>query len=278
MLPTIDFFGTQVTRMIIGDNPFNGHSYIEDIVTGEQMKEFYTPDRILKTLCAIQEQGYNTILPLACPSNIEILHKFRQMGGKLNIIFQPYPAIPLKENIKDMISCQPIGIYHQGTTTDYLMETGDLKTLRSNIELIRETGLPTGLCSHVPETIMLAEKEKWGIDFYMACLYNARRNRLGEPSGFITGKTKSQLVFCPDDRFAMFEVINEVKKPFIAYKILAGGQVYIGKASDEYDKVTRDVFEETYKNIKPGDIACVGVFQRDFNQLAVNSRLVAEVL
>ena len=28
MIPSVDFFGTQVTRLILGDNPFNGHSYI----------------------------------------------------------------------------------------------------------------------------------------------------------------------------------------------------------------------------------------------------------
>ena len=58
-----------------------------------------------------------------------------------------------------------------------------------------------------------AEAEDWGVDFYMFCLYNARRNRLGEPSGFITGKTKADLVFCPDDRFDAYEVIKSVQKP-----------------------------------------------------------------
>jgi hypothetical protein len=28
MLATVDFFGSQISRLILGDNPFNGHSYI----------------------------------------------------------------------------------------------------------------------------------------------------------------------------------------------------------------------------------------------------------
>lgn len=29
---TVNFFGHQVTKLIIGDNPMNGHSYIEDVI------------------------------------------------------------------------------------------------------------------------------------------------------------------------------------------------------------------------------------------------------
>ena len=42
MLPTTDFFGTQVTKVIIGDNPMTGHSYIQDRITGEEMASYYT--------------------------------------------------------------------------------------------------------------------------------------------------------------------------------------------------------------------------------------------
>ena len=33
LLPTVDFLGHKVTRMIVGDNPQTGHSYIEDRIT-----------------------------------------------------------------------------------------------------------------------------------------------------------------------------------------------------------------------------------------------------
>ena len=86
-----------ITRMIVGDNPQTGHSYIEDIIPGADMKAFYTPEKILETLFVIQDAGYNAILPLSTPTNLEILKKFRSQGGKLEIIFQPYTAIPLAE-------------------------------------------------------------------------------------------------------------------------------------------------------------------------------------
>ncbi len=278
MLPTVNFLGKDITRMIVGDNPQTGHSYIEDIIPGADMKAFYTPEKILETLFVIQDAGYNAILPLSTPGNLEILKKFRSQGGKLEIIFQPYTAIPLAEMLPQMMELEPLGIYHQGTTTDFLMETDEMKTLRSNIELIRSYGVKVGLGTHVPDTVLLSEEEDWGIDFYMLCMYNARRNRKGEPSGFITGKTKAHLVFQPQDRFDAYKVIQKVQKPFIAYKILAGGQIYYGHTKDEYPAITENIFRETYDNIKPGDITCVGVFQRDTDQARENAALVHKIL
>jgi len=278
MLLTVDFFGAQVTRMIIGDNPVNGHSYIQDTYSGEEMRDYYTPEKTLEMLFRAEEEGFNTLLPLACPNDFDVLRKYRSMGGKLKLIFQPFPAVPLERNIEEMMAFDPIAIYHQGTTTDYLVETGQLDVLARNLELIRATGLPVGLCSHDPETILRAEREDWGVDFYMACLYDARINRKGTQSGFITGETKAGLVFRPDDRFLMYDVIQKTAKPFIAYKILAGGQIFAGKSPDEYPEVIESCFAEVYTNIKPGDLTCVGVFQRDKDQLGQNARILAKIL
>lgn len=278
MLPTVNFMGKDITRMIVGDNPQTGHSYIPDIISGDEMKAFYTEEKILETLFVIQDAGYNAILPLSTPTNLQILKEFRKQGGKLEIIFQPYTAIPLAEMIPQMMEVEPFGIYHQGTTTDFLMETGDMDTLRKNIELIRATGVKLGLGTHVPDTVLQAEEEDWGIDFYMLCMYNARRNRKGEPSGFITGKTKAGLVFQPQDRFDAYKVIKKVQKPFIAYKIFAGGQIFTGYPASEYPAVAENIIRETYENIKPGDITCIGVFQRDTDQARDNAEIARRVL
>ncbi len=278
LLPTVNFLGASVTRMIVGDNPQTGHSYIVDRITGEEMKAFYTPEKILETLFVIEDAGYNTIMPLSTPENLEILKKFRRLGGKLQIIFQPYTREPLAENLPKMLELEPLGIYHQGTTTDYLTETNDLKTLFSNFELLKNSGVKFGIATHVPETVLRAEKEGWGAEFYTFCMYNARRGRRGEQSGFITGKNKKGVTFYPEDRFAAYQIVQQVKKPFIAYKILAGGQIFFGHEPEEYPAVAEKFIRETYENLKPGDVACVGVFQRDSDQARGNAGIVRRVL
>jgi hypothetical protein len=277
MIPKVDFFGTQVTRLVLGDNPFNGHSYIPDIYSGDEMIDYYTADNCIKTLFEAEENGIDTYIALGEPFVLRIIRQYRNEGGKMKIIFQTYPAIDLDTNLRMMEKCDPIAIYHQGGTADYMCETDQVDLLRSRIKLIKDTGIPVGLGTHVPETVMRAEAENWGADFYMTCLYNARRTQRGEQSGFITGKPK-YLVFYPEDRSLMFDVIKKVQKPCIAFKIFAGGQIFNGKSPEEIPAVVEAAFRETYANIKPNDLACIGVFQKYKNQLKENVDIAKAVL
>ena len=277
MLATVNFFGTQITRAIVGDNPVNGHSYIPDIITGAEMQAYYTREKTLEMLFRAEECGYNALLPLACPFMLETLREYRSQGGSMHLIFQPYPAVPLEINIGEMMALDPLAIYHQGSTTDYLIETGSEAALISNLELLRRTKLPVGLSSHLPEIIRRSDDQNWDVDFYMTSLYNARRDRHGEQSAFITGKTKSEIIFYPDDRFEMFEAIKATDKPCVAYKILAGGQVLAGKAESEHAQIIEDCISETLDNIKPSDPLCFGVFQACTDQLAQNAAIMKKL-
>jgi len=278
MFPTVDFFGTQVTRMIIGDNPVNGHSYIPDQITGDEMKEFNTQEHVVELLFKSVEAGYNGIMPIACPKIFGILREFKRQGGKINIIFQPYPPTPLKDNIEEMKEFDPLGTYHQGSVADYLIETNKEDELFANLDILKSSGLKWGYASHDPGVVLRAEAENWGPDFYLTCLYNMRRNRRGMQSGFITGETKAGVVYGPEDRLEMFEVIKQVKKPCIVYKLLAGGQAIIGQNPEEREASVTRLFKEAYDNIKPGDICCIGLFQRDTDQLGQNTRILTGIL
>ena len=279
-LPTVDFFGTHITRLILGDNPAHGNTYIPDIISRDEMSEYYTHENIVKMLFSAQESGYNTILALASPIMLEALRKFRAAGGKLHIIFQTYPPCinNFAANIDEMMEFTPLGIYHQGSTGENLVENEEIDTYLKNIETIKKTGLPTGMAFHAPDNLLRAEKENWGADFYTLCPYNSRRNRKGHQSSFITGASKADLVFHPDDRFVMFSLIQKLKQPVVVIKALAGGQIFTGKSKEEYPAVAETYLAETYANIKHSDVICVGVFQRDVDHVKQNADIVARVL
>jgi hypothetical protein len=276
MIPKVDFFGTSVTRLTLGDNPFNGHSYIQEVHNGDEMMDYYTADNCIRTLFEAQEHGINTYIALADPFIIRIIRQYRLEGGTMNILFQSYPAIELNVNLQMMMKCNPIAIYHQGGTADYMVESGQADQLRDRLKLIKDAGIPVGLGTHEPGTVLRAEAEEWGADFYMTCLYNARRTQRGQQSGFITGKPK-ELVFYPDDRYLMFDVIRQVKKPCIAFKIFAGGQVFYGKTPEQIPAVVEVTFRETFYNIKPIDLTCIGVFQKHKDELRENIEAVARI-
>jgi hypothetical protein len=76
----------------------------------------------------------------------------------------------------------------------------------------------------------------------------------------------------------MFEAIKKASKPCIAFKVFAGGQIFLGKTETEIPAVAEAAIKETYENIKPNDIICVGVFQRDKNQIKENADIVKKIL
>ena len=124
MIEKTDFFGTYVSRFLLGDNPFNGHSYIKSIHNGEEMMDYYTADECIRTLFEAEDLGINTYVALADPFVLRFIRQYRNEGGNMNIIFQSYPAIELETNLQMMMKCHPIAIYHQGSTADYLVESG----------------------------------------------------------------------------------------------------------------------------------------------------------
>ena len=177
------------------------------------------------------------------------------------------------------MQCGPIGIYLQGGGVDYCTETEQIDEIHEKLGLIRGTGVKVGMGTHVPETLLRAETEGWDADFYLTCMYNARRTQRGQKSGFITGKTKENLIFYPEDPPFMANAIKAVKKPCIAYKIFAGGQIFYGKTTpEEISIAAENAIKETFENIKPQDMICVGVYQKNKNQLKENADIVKRVL
>ena len=278
MLPTVDFLGKQLTRLILGDNPFTGNSYVEDWISGEKMLDYYTASKVVETLFLAEEYGINAYMALGDPFILRCIRQYRNEGGKMHVIFQSYPPVELETNLWQMLKCEPVGIYHQGGTLDMMLENGDDATVKKRIGLIKNSGVPTGIGTHVPDVVARAEAEEWGADFYVTCLYNARRQKRGETSGFISGKKKNHLVFFPQDPPVMMETIRKTQKPCIAFKLLAGGQRIMGLPPDKIPAEVERAFEETYAGIKSGDLACIGVYQGDKNQLAENCAIAGKIL
>ena len=276
-MKTVNFFGRQISKLIIGDNPFNGHSYIEDKTPGSEMTDFYTAGKILETLYDIEKSGINCMLPLADPFIIRILKEYERSGGRLKWIFQPYMPMDQEVSMRQMASLNnTIGIYHQGTTTDFCYETGRFDEVRERVGLYRSMGVPVGLGTHRPDVIDLAVETGLDVDFFVACMQNARINREGEPSGFITGKTKSKLLFRKGDRDIMLRCLQKYDKPVIAYKIFAGGQMFTGKTPDEIRELIKDAYNAVFTALKPDDAACIGIFQRDKDELAEDVEIYNE--
>lgn len=278
MLKTVDFLGEPVTRLIIGDNPINGHTYIPKLISRDDMLRYYTEEKVLEAMEESIRYGCNTWLPLGNDFMLRaVYHHQATVEKPLHFIFQSYAPIEFATNLRMMAEANPLGIYHRGTDTDELCEAGRSDVVCERIRMIKDLGIKAGLGTHVPGTILRAEEEDWGCDFYVACLHNTRRAEDAAPSSFISGKPK-EIVFRMEDRKQMFSVIQSIDKPCIAFKVFAGGQIFSQVPQEKWPEMAETALRETYEQLKPIDIACVGVFQRDKNQLRENITLAENIL
>ena len=277
-MQTVNFFGKDLSRLIVGDNPFTGHSYT-DLLTERELLSYHTEENIIASLQEAERCGYNAMLPLGDPFILRSLYHFEERGGNMTYILQFFPSMDIRADLRIFKQLNgAFAVYHQGTTTDNLYENGKVDQIKENLKILRASGLKVGLGTHRPDVIELCESEGWDVDFYVACLQNARRGREREESGFITGKTKQGLLFYPEDRPIMLDLISRVTKPCIAYKIFAGGQMFQGHTDEEVADLIRGVYREVFTKIKPTDLACIGVYQGKKNQLKQDADLFAEVM
>ena len=263
MLPIVKIGNTEITRLMIGGNPFSGNSHISRELDAEMM-DFFTCQKIKETLFRSMECGINATQLRGDKHIIRMLREFRQEGGKLHWIAQTTPeSLSYESSVKQMAAAGAVAIYHHGTTTDALFKEGKYTEIENRLEIIRKTGLPVGLGTHMPNVMAYAEEHKWDIDFYMSCVYNI--SRIDRVSSSVTGISNEEEPFFEEDIPIMYEAIRSTKKPCIAFKILGAT-----RRCQNQDTV-KAAFIEAYENIKDTDMVNVGVYPKDIDQVALNT-------
>lgn len=269
-IPTVKLGGADVTRLIVGGNPFSGNSHVSSSMDAE-MEDYFTTQAIKDTLRACVSHGINTAQMRADKHIMRILREFRQEGGRMHWIAQTAPeAASFEGNVRQIMQYEPIAIYHHGSVTDDLYKRGEIAEIKRRLAILRGTGLPAGLCSHMPEVILRSEDEGWGADWYMCCMYNL--SRADRVSSAITGVSNFGEPFFDEDIPVMYDAIRKVQKPCMAFKIL-GATRRCGTPEE-----VRNAFAEAYANIKPSDGVIVGMFPKNTDQVSENCAYVREIL
>lgn len=271
MLPTIKIGDHDISRLIVGHNPFSGNSHMNEALDWE-MRDYFTTARIKETLFRCQELGINTMIGRGDMHLLRLIHEFKQDGGKLNWICMTGGEFGhFDGHINQIMQYKPTAIYHHGSVTDGLFKAGQVDELKRRLDLIKSYGIPAGLGTHMPEVLEYAEAHNWGADFYMASVYNLslESNRV---SSAITGKANEGERFEEEDIPVMYDMIREVDKPCLAFKILGAGRRC---ASQE---TVRSAFLEAFANIKDTDAVVVGMYPKNEDQPALDVRYTEEAI
>jgi hypothetical protein len=272
LLPTVDFFGTSVSKLIIGGNPVSGHSHQNDALDAE-MVDYFTTERVKEMLRECERNGINTFQFRADRHLIRLVREYRNEGGTMNWICQTASEYAnLRAINRSALGNEPIAFYLHGTQADNYWKTGQVDRLRADLDILRETGLPVGLGSHMPEMLMDCEEHDWGVDFYMTCMYNLYKLTPGWRDSLIVSGERQPEVYDDKDRDRMLAFVRQVDKPCLLFKVLAAGR------NAKTPESLRATFRYVIENSKPCDALVVGMFPKQSNQMAENAAIIREVV
>ena len=233
----------EVSRLIIGGNPFSGVSH-QNPETDLVMKRYFTTARIKETLRSAEERGITAFIGRADRHITRLLFEYWNEGGKIRWIAQTCPEmVSTARSIEDALSEGAAACYLHGGVMDNLFARGEMKEIPDLIRKIKDAGIPAGISGHNPKVFEWAEKNL-DVDFYMCSYYNsAHRDKSAE---LRSGMTEW---FNDGDRDIMVSTIKKLSKPAVHYKIFAAGR-----------KDPRDAFAFTAHHLRPGDGVCIGVY------------------
>jgi hypothetical protein len=269
-LPTVRLGPHSVSRLILGGNPVYGHSHFNRLFS-EHLKAWHTPDRVVDLLRRCEKAGINTWQNSYAERTLQDIDRVREAGVKFNWLclgkpdWDKYP-----ERIDDAAKRKPIGIAPHGALAERLHRDKKLTTLTDLLKRIRDRGVLVGLSAHNPALIELAEEKGWDVDYYMCCVYYLTRPA-DEFKRVLGDVLPLGEIYLPSDPEKMFRVIRAVKKPCLAYKVLAAGRRVNSPAE------VRKCFEEALANIKPTDALIVGMYQQFGDQVGDNAAMVREI-
>ena len=252
-LPTIQIASHQITRLIIGGNPYSGISH-HSAAASKAMEDYYTTNQIISDLAQAEQNGINTVLARADKHIMRTLNEYWNTGGKIQWIAQTPKATEynsLDDYIQIIARYNPIAIYHHGGTTDMLFAEGKLHTIQEDLKRIRDLGCAVGVGTHDPHILKYCYTEGFDVDFYVCALYN---------------HTKHREMYLSADRDIAISAIQSIPTPIIAIKVLAAGR-----------NEPNNAFQFALENIKPIDAMAVGMYTRfQPDQIKQNAVTVAE--
>ncbi len=256
-MPRVALGRLEVSRLIVGGNPFSGISH----QSGERDREmlaYYTCARIKETLRECERLGINALVARADQHIMRLLHEYWNEGGTIQWLAQTAPEMgSLEDNIRRAKHFGAHACYIQGGVVDQHFERGQLEKLRAPLALIRELGVVPGIAAHQPAAHLEAQRLNLGQEFHLVCFYNltGRRGRIE-----VADQEEQYLA---EDREAAVAALQELERPCLAYKVFAAGR---------NDPV--DALRFAYAHIRSTDAVVMGVYTKHQpDQVAENVRV-----
>ena len=218
----------KVSRLVSGGNLISGWSHARDLdYVHHLMRHYNTQEKVIETLALLEESGVNTIIADPREKPMDIFKKYWDMGGKIQWIAEGHPEPnDLKTNVRKSIDGGASAVYIQGVRGDSWLKTGHVDKLGECVDYIKSQGVPGGLGAHMLDVIINSEARGFDPDFYVKTLHHSDYWSARRPD-----QTTDVLDNGADNYWSMtpektIEFMRQVKKPWIAFKVLAAGAIH----------------------------------------------------
>lgn len=208
--------GISMPRLIVGSNWFLGWSHTS-LAKDRFIKELQTRERIANILAVFLERGVDAVM--APPSTLleeAILDAEDKTGRRMIRILTPIFNVvpggkPEQEPEAMMDFCQKLNgtfcMPHQAVTDALVDRTvGKIRDIDRYTRMIRERGMIPGLSTHMPESVVYADKTGADVETYIQ-IYNA--------AGFLMQVEADWIQ----------RIITNAHKPVMTIKPLAAGRL-----------------------------------------------------
>lgn len=212
--------GVSLPRLLVGTNWFLGYSHTS-LAKDRFITEYQTRERIADIVCTFLEYGIDAVMGPSNSKLDEAICEAEQRSGRRVIRVYtpgwdlapgassgPNPGMSAEEVFDQCAAfgatfCMP----HQ-CITDALLDrrAGVIRDLDRYTQMIRQRGMIPGLSTHMPETVVYADRQDADVETYIQ-LYNA--------AGFLLQVETDWIM----------HIIQNAKKPVMTIKPLAAGRI-----------------------------------------------------
>ena len=256
-LPTGKIGNLNVTRLILGGNLLTRYQHVRDLNYLSKLVRSYNSDaKIRETIELAESRGINTLSVNITPSVCKTLNDHRKNGGKIQWILYSTSNIEdpgrYRDDLRKMADDGAEAIYIWGVHADKYVVEQKFDVIEKVLDEARMLEVPCGIGAHDLRVVQEAEKRQLPVAFYIKTFHHHRypsAPRAGEVKG-ITSELPGHWCSNPEETIA---TMKTVKKPWIAFKVMAAGAI-----------PPKDAFWYAFSN--GADFVLAGMFDFDIEE------------
>ncbi len=277
-VPTGKIRDYEISRLICGGNLISGYAHSRDLIyVSHLVQSYFSDEKVLETFRLCEAVGINTMIVRVDKNTLRLLERYRKRDGKMQWIAQCKASDDdIRSDIDAAIANGAIGVYLHGGICDDLVRRNRMDHMLKVIEYMKKHDqIICGMAAHDISVVIECEKQGLEPDFYMKTLnsgnyWTAGPKLISDPDWQPDPRTIVEPEYGADLHDNIWSVtpeqtvefMKEVKKPWIAYKVLGAGAIG-----------PEEGFRYAFGS--GADFACVGMFDW---QIVEDANILSDLL